>query len=37
LMGVYREKSGASEEDAQRWIDNMGTQNRYVLDVWTGG
>jgi cytochrome P450/NADPH-cytochrome P450 reductase len=37
LIGVYREKSGASEEDAQRWIDNMGTQNRYVLDVWTGG
>jgi cytochrome P450/NADPH-cytochrome P450 reductase len=37
LMGIYREKSGASEDAAQKWIDNMGMQNRYVLDVWAGG
>ena len=37
LMRIYREKSNASEDAAQKWIDNMGTQNRYVLDVWAGG
>lgn len=36
LMDMYREKKNASEEDAARWIDDMGTQNRYVLDVWAG-
>ena len=20
-----------------RWIDDLGTRNRYVLDVWAGG
>jgi cytochrome P450 / NADPH-cytochrome P450 reductase len=36
LMDIYREKTNASEEAAARWIDEMGTQNRYVLDVWAG-
>ena len=36
LMDIYREKASASEEAAARWIDDMGTQNRYVLDVWAG-
>jgi cytochrome P450 / NADPH-cytochrome P450 reductase len=36
LMDIYREKANASEEAAARWIDDMGTQNRYVLDVWAG-
>jgi len=36
LMDIYREKAGADEAAAQRWIDDMGTQNRYVLDVWAG-
>lgn len=36
LMDIYREKSGNSEEAAARWIEDMGTQNRYVLDVWAG-
>jgi cytochrome P450/NADPH-cytochrome P450 reductase len=36
LMDIYREKSNADEAAAQRWIDDMGTQNRYVLDVWAG-
>ena len=22
---------------AQRWIDDLGAKNRYVLDVWAGG
>jgi cytochrome P450/NADPH-cytochrome P450 reductase len=37
LMDIYREKANADEASAQRWIDDMGTQNRYVLDVWAGG
>jgi cytochrome P450/NADPH-cytochrome P450 reductase len=36
LMDIYREKTGATEDAAARWIDDMGTQNRYVLDVWAG-
>jgi cytochrome P450/NADPH-cytochrome P450 reductase len=34
LMRIYSEKSGVSMGDAQRWIDDMGAQNRYTLDVW---
>ncbi|MBN8979908.1 MAG: hypothetical protein J0I29_01320, partial [Rhizobiales bacterium] len=37
LMDIYREKSGADENAAAQWIDRMGTDNRYVLDVWAGG
>jgi cytochrome P450/NADPH-cytochrome P450 reductase len=36
LMNIYRERSGADEAAALGWIDSMGTQNRYVLDVWAG-
>ncbi len=37
LMTIYSEKTGANEDAAAQWIDGMGTQNRYVLDVWAGG
>ena len=37
LMQIYRERSGADEVAAQKWIDELGTGNRYVLDVWAGG
>ncbi|MEW6768619.1 MAG: cytochrome P450 [Pseudomonadota bacterium] len=37
LTDIYREKSGADENAAAQWIDKMGTDNRYVLDVWAGG
>jgi cytochrome P450/NADPH-cytochrome P450 reductase len=36
LMSIYRDKTGADEAAAAAWIDSMGTQNRYVLDVWAG-
>ena len=36
LMNIYRERSGADETSALGWIDTMGTENRYVLDVWAG-
>jgi cytochrome P450/NADPH-cytochrome P450 reductase len=37
LVSIYREKSGSDAEAGQRWIDESGTKNRYVLDVWAGG
>lgn len=36
LMSIYRERSGADAQAAQRWIDDLGSRNRYVLDVWAG-
>ena len=37
LMAIHREKTGSDEAAAARWIDDLGTGNRYVLDVWAGG
>jgi cytochrome P450/NADPH-cytochrome P450 reductase len=37
LVSIYREKSGADAQAGQRWIDDLGANNRYVLDVWAGG
>ncbi|MFH1344564.1 MAG: flavodoxin domain-containing protein, partial [Pseudomonadota bacterium] len=37
LVAIYRERKGADAEAGSRWIDEMGTSNRYVLDVWAGG
>ncbi|ANW03557.1 bifunctional cytochrome P450/NADPH--P450 reductase [Bradyrhizobium icense] len=37
LVAIYREKSGADAEAGLHWIDDLGTKNRYVLDVWAGG
>ncbi|MGO4711395.1 bifunctional cytochrome P450/NADPH--P450 reductase [Bradyrhizobium sp. 2TAF24] len=36
LVGIHRAKNGASEEQAMRWIEQLGMHNRYVLDVWAG-
>jgi cytochrome P450 / NADPH-cytochrome P450 reductase len=37
LVAIYREQKGAAAEAGQRWIEDLGTRNRYVLDVWAGG
>jgi cytochrome P450/NADPH-cytochrome P450 reductase len=37
LMTIYRERTATDEIAAQRWIDDLGTAQRYVLDVWAGG
>ncbi|WP_426412705.1 bifunctional cytochrome P450/NADPH--P450 reductase [Bradyrhizobium ganzhouense] len=37
LVAIYREKSGSDAAAGARWIDELGTKNRYVLDVWAGG
>jgi len=37
LVAIYRERSGVDADTGQRWIDDLGANNRYVLDVWAGG
>lgn len=37
LMSIYRDKTGSDADAAAGWIEQMGTKNRYVLDVWAGG
>jgi cytochrome P450/NADPH-cytochrome P450 reductase len=37
LVTIYRERSGADADAGARWIEELGTKNRYVLDVWAGG
>jgi cytochrome P450 / NADPH-cytochrome P450 reductase len=37
LIAIYRDKSGADAGGGQRWIEELGAKNRYVLDVWAGG
>ena len=37
LVAIYRERSGADAEAGLRWIEELGTGNRYVLDVWASG
>jgi cytochrome P450/NADPH-cytochrome P450 reductase len=37
LMTIHRERTGGDAAAAVSWIDNLGTGNRYVLDVWAGG
>ena len=37
LVAIYRERKAVDADAALRWIDDLGTGNRYVLDVWAGG
>jgi cytochrome P450 / NADPH-cytochrome P450 reductase len=37
LVAIYRDRAGADAAAGQRWIDDLGAKNRYVLDVWAGG
>ncbi|HKO70053.1 MAG TPA: cytochrome P450 [Bradyrhizobium sp.] len=37
LVAIHRERTGSDADGGQRWIDDLGTKNRYVLDVWAGG
>lgn len=36
LTRIYAEENDAEIEAAEAWIDQMGKDNRYVLDVWSG-
>ena len=37
LVAVHRARTGADAEAGRRWIERLGADNRYVLDVWAGG
>jgi cytochrome P450 / NADPH-cytochrome P450 reductase len=37
LVAIYRERTGADAAAGLRWIEDLGSKNRYVLDVWAGG
>jgi cytochrome P450/NADPH-cytochrome P450 reductase len=37
LVAIYRKRRGTDATAGQRWIEELGTKNRYVLDVWAGG
>jgi cytochrome P450/NADPH-cytochrome P450 reductase len=37
LVAIYRDRTSTEADAALRWIDDLGTKNRYVLDVWAGG
>src|SRR5438477_209791 len=37
LVAIYCGRKGADAEAGLRWIEDLGTKNRYVLDVWAGG
>jgi cytochrome P450/NADPH-cytochrome P450 reductase len=35
FAAIYSEKTGASGLEAERWLDEMTAQNRYLVDVWS--
>jgi cytochrome P450/NADPH-cytochrome P450 reductase len=37
LVAIYLERTGADAAAGLRWIEDLGSKNRYVLDVWAGG
>ena len=37
LMTLYAEQTDADAAASEIWIEEMGRQGRYVLDVWAGG
>jgi cytochrome P450/NADPH-cytochrome P450 reductase len=37
LIEIHRHRAGVDDAAAERWIEELGRQNRYVLDVWAGG
>jgi cytochrome P450/NADPH-cytochrome P450 reductase len=34
FASIYQEKMGASEQEADQWLNELTTQNRYLVDVW---
>ena len=34
FVSLYRDKSGASEQDSEEWMSQMKSSHRYLLDVW---
>jgi cytochrome P450 / NADPH-cytochrome P450 reductase len=36
LVAIYRDRANADAAAGSRWIEDLGSKNRYVLDVWAG-
>jgi cytochrome P450/NADPH-cytochrome P450 reductase len=36
LVGIYCDEKDVSLEEGEAWIERMGREGRYVLDVWAG-
>jgi cytochrome P450 / NADPH-cytochrome P450 reductase len=34
FVSLYRDKSGASEQDSEEWMSQMKSSHRYLVDVW---
>ena len=34
FVALYQEKTGASEQDAQKWMEELKSSHRYLVDVW---
>jgi cytochrome P450/NADPH-cytochrome P450 reductase len=34
FVSLYKDKSGASEQDSEEWMSQMKSSHRYLLDVW---
>jgi cytochrome P450/NADPH-cytochrome P450 reductase len=37
FIDMYQAKTGASEQEAEDWMDQCARSNRYLADVWAGG
>lgn len=37
LVAIFRGRTNADEAEGDRWIADLGSSYRYVLDVWAGG
>lgn len=36
LMSIHTEQTGATELESQKWMEDLASNGRYVLDVWAG-
>lgn len=34
IAAIYCEKTGASQKEAEQWLNDLTAQNRYLVDVW---
>lgn len=34
FVGLYQDKTGASEQDAEAWMEELKASRRYLVDVW---
>jgi sulfite reductase alpha subunit-like flavoprotein len=35
FVALYQEKTGASEQDAQKWMEELKSSHCYLVDVWS--